>query len=145
MDPEVRSQEPNTPCIMLRIRYPIFGGGYSHYWLCQQCGAAGPWDDLTAQEVVGLGYAVSTRPGLVETTEPPDLGHRFRITVQSAGSYALSTDVRPEPHDFQDADWWGQLRIMEVRAFDLNAALAKAGTLPFRAWVEGDHDEPARH
>lgn len=140
MDMEARDQEPGVPCIMLRIRYPIFGGGYSHYWLCQTCGAAGSWGDLKDQRLVQLGYAVSTIAGLVESAEPPDTGHRFRITVQSAGAYGHELEPG-KPREFSDADWWGQLRIVEVRAFGLRDALMKAATdVPFGTWVEDGHD-----
>lgn len=139
MDEEARELEPGTPCIMLRIRYPIFGGGYNHYWLCQQCGAAGSWSDLKDQEYVSLGYAVSTIAGLVESEEPPDAGHRFRFTVQSSGVYGMR-DSDEENGGFTDLEWWGQLRIIEVRAFDLRAALTKVATdVPFGTWVEDGH------
>jgi hypothetical protein len=74
--------------------------------------------------------------GLVESDEGPDAGHRYRFTITSASA---SADLPPHA---TDADRWGQLRTVEVRAHSLMAALKKAAELPLETWFEADGEAP---
>ena len=75
--------------------------------------------------------------GLVESEEGPQAGHRYRFTITSCSAYE-DVDLS---HD-TDADRWGQLRTVEVRAHGLKAALLKAAALPLETWFEADGDAP---
>jgi hypothetical protein len=75
--------------------------------------------------------------GLVESEEGPEAGHRYRLTITSS---CASEDE--ERLHIIDPDRWGQLRIVEVRAHSLQAALLKAAQLPVRTWFEADGDAP---
>ena len=75
--------------------------------------------------------------GLVESEEGPEAGQRFRLTITSASAAADGEELR-----VTDADRWGQLRTVEVRAHGLRAALLKAAELPVQTWFEADGDAP---
>ena len=75
--------------------------------------------------------------GLVESEEGPEAGHRYRFTITSSSAFEDPQD----PHG-TDADRWGQLRTVEVRAHSLKAALLKAAELPVQIWFEADGDAP---
>lgn len=65
----------------------------------------------------------------------PDNGHTFRISVDSRGSYMVVGDE----HHSDAGDFHGIPHVLEIRAWDLPAALAKAAALPLSAWHrEGD-------
>ena len=74
--------------------------------------------------------------GLVESDEGPEAGPRYRLTITSS----CAEDA--EQSHFADADRWGQLRTVEVRAHSLKAALLKAARLPSKTWFEADGDAP---
>jgi hypothetical protein len=74
--------------------------------------------------------------GLVESYEGPEAGHRYRFTITS------SSAVEDAPPHVTDADRWGQLRTVEVRAHSLKAALQKAAELPLQTWFEADGEAP---
>ena len=69
-------------------------------------------------------------------------GHRFEIVFRSAGSYGLSTEAHPEPHDFVDADWWSEPSQLVIRAWSLRSALAAAASQPLTAWDGLMVDDP---
>ena len=75
--------------------------------------------------------------GLVESGEGPEAGHRYRLTITSSCAF----EDAPHPA-FTDAERWGQLRTVEVRAHSLKAALLKAAELPVQTWFEADGDAP---
>lgn len=66
--------------------------------------------------------------------DDPEAGHTFRIEAHSRGSYAvLGADGKPGPHT--DAEWMPEHPfVIEVRAWSLRDALAKAAQLPLAAW-----------
>lgn len=71
-----------------------------------------------------------------------DCGHRFRITVSTAGHYGIVGEG-PEAHqDFEDYDddlVWN----LEVRAHDLPAAMMLAAATPLSQWhgpLSGEED-----
>lgn len=65
----------------------------------------------------------------------PDDGHTFRLTVSSRGSYSVVGDEHPT-----DALDFGTPWAMDVRAWNLPAALAKAAEKPLDAWDRGEVD-----
>lgn len=74
-----------------------------------------------------------------DTVEPaaggPADGHRFRITVASAGSYSVEgVPGHTDSHRFDGH------RTVEVRAWSLRAALAKAWDLPITVWFRSELD-----
>ena len=75
--------------------------------------------------------------GLVESDEGPEAGHRYRLTITSPSAPEIG-----EGSTVTDADRWGQLRTVEVRAHGLKAALHKAAQLPVQTWFEADGDAP---
>ena len=76
--------------------------------------------------------------GLVESDEGPETGHRYRFSITSCSAVR---DAQ-HPERLTDADWWGQLRTVEVRAHNLQAALLKAAELPNETWFEADGQAP---
>lgn len=72
--------------------------------------------------------------GLIPSREGPEAGSRYRITISSS----ITTTVLPgeDAPAHYDADWWGQLRTVEVRAQSLQEALDKAREVPFPLWFE---------
>jgi hypothetical protein len=73
--------------------------------------------------------------GIVESTEGPEEGHRFRFAVASAGSYAVFDDKGGVgPH--HDTELWGSMRTIEVRAWSLKEAIEKLAEVPFQLWFE---------
>ena len=74
--------------------------------------------------------------GAKENPEGPNDGHRFRISVASAGSYRVIG--KPDRHD---CDWWSDPSTVEVRAWNLRDALTKVAALPFSAWFPEDDCE----
>jgi hypothetical protein len=69
----------------------------------------------------------------VKTPEQgPEDGHTFRFTMASR----TSANVEGEPKS--DSGWWGDPSRVEVRAWNLRDALAKAQALPLSAWVPAD-------
>jgi len=74
--------------------------------------------------------------GLVQSDEGPEAGHRYRFTITSSCAFEDA-----QPHS-TDADRWGQLRTVEVRAHSLKDALRKAADLPVHTWFEADGDAP---
>lgn len=73
--------------------------------------------------------------GLVQSQEGPEAGSRYRFTVQSCLAFAHNAGGELV---HLDADWWGELRTVEVRAHDLAEAIEKLGQVPFRTWFEDD-------
>jgi hypothetical protein len=65
-----------------------------------------------------------------------DRGHTFRITFSSRGSYTVTGDEHhtDAPH-FDEPS-----RTVEVRAWNLREALAKAACLPLSDWFDEDQD-----
>jgi hypothetical protein len=68
--------------------------------------------------------------------DDPEAGHTFRLTAASRGSYAVSgipghTDAEWMPEDVAAPF------AIEVRAWNLSDALAKAARLPLGAWHHG--------
>jgi hypothetical protein len=67
----------------------------------------------------------------VPKVEGPEDGHTFRIRVESR----MSSSVQGE-EGHTDADWFDEHGTgVEVRAWDLPAALRKAAALPFAVWT----------
>lgn len=62
-----------------------------------------------------------------------ECGHRFEITVQS------STHISG-PGDHSDADCFGNLRPVTVRAHNLRDALLIAATLPLNDWFDNEDE-----
>jgi hypothetical protein len=75
--------------------------------------------------------------GLVESEEGPEAGARYRFTVTSSCTFEFAEDP-----PFTEADRWGQLRTVEVRAHSLKDALLKAAELPSQVWFEADGEAP---
>lgn len=65
--------------------------------------------------------------------DSPEMGHTFHIEVASRGSYA----VVGEP-GHTDADHFGPPMTLDVRAWDLPAALRKAAAVPLNEWGSDD-------
>lgn len=65
-----------------------------------------------------------------------DHGHTWRITFSSRGSYTVTGDEHhtDAPH-FDEPS-----RTVEVRAWNLRDALAKASVLPLEAWFPEEED-----
>lgn len=65
--------------------------------------------------------------------DDPEAGHTFRLTAASRGSYGV---VGVEGHT--DAEWMPEdvaaPFVIEVRAWSLRAAMAKAAQLPLSSW-----------
>jgi hypothetical protein len=76
--------------------------------------------------------------GLVQSDEGPETGHRYRFTIASCSAVRDAQD----PGHVTDAEWWGQLRTVEVRAHSLKDALLKAAELPNQVWFEADGQAP---
>jgi hypothetical protein len=67
--------------------------------------------------------------------EGPELGHTFRLEAHSRGSYGLLEEGDPAPHDYEDADWFGEPPLtLEVRAWNLRDALLKAARIGLPEW-----------
>lgn len=71
---------------------------------------------------------------LVPREEGPEDGHTFRITIESRGSYGV---VGVSGHTDAE-EFAGGARTVEVRAWDLPAALRKAAALPLATWFAED-------
>jgi len=66
--------------------------------------------------------------------QTPEDGHTWVITGASRMSSGIMGPEDAAPHDYQDADWWGEPFSIQVRAWDLPAALRLAAEQPLAAW-----------
>ncbi len=71
------------------------------------------------------------------TTEGPDTGHLFRISVAGTMSSRVVGDLH-----HTDADWEAEPWTVEVRAWSLPEAMRKAADLPLTAWRQPDESRP---
>lgn len=84
-------------------------------------------------------YPEAVMPDLDRTAHNPggpENGHRFRVTVAHAGSYA----VQDGPHS--DSEDWTAPQTVTVRAWDLPTALHGAADLPLIQWFPEELDAP---
>lgn len=78
-------------------------------------------------------YAIADdieRPRPADPADTPEDGHTFRIRASSRGSYAVVGEPHHDAAEFHDVEPF----TLEVRAWDLPAALRRAAATPLAAW-----------
>lgn len=116
-------------------------GGHGHL--------PGPdWDDLNENAKIQLKAAVAPLVSAVlgpvvgvtyrRAPADPELGHTFRISVVSRGSYGIGVGGQHSDADAFDGVPWA----VEVRGWSLSEALERAARLPLWAWAEPAGDRP---
>lgn len=80
----------------------------------------------------------SLPPAKVAAEETPEHGHTWRFTYSCRGSSKVVGDL--EYHD--SPDFWDDLAVtVEVRAWNLKAAIEKLGRLPFPVLMGHDEED----
>jgi hypothetical protein len=101
----------------------------------------GPVTDYRRTDEPKWGWYGVLRLPVLEQPEGPEDGHTFRISVTSRGSYAVWPEGDPEPGPHSDAEeFMGPGFTLDVRAWNLQDAMAKAAQVPLGGWSMVGHE-----